>query len=155
MDIKACELKREPDKGSLAGAISNSGFIERWFKNPPQESDERYSRTVERIFLKPFGLFDLKKFFSLDQATVREILQYNTNTKLQKKDFYTAKGIKGYDYRPYLLIGGTIFIRRKEKAKLLNFFYPKPARYHFEMTPLYIGSGAFHFNAGPKGRRPC
>ncbi|CEM07939.1 unnamed protein product [Vitrella brassicaformis CCMP3155] len=152
MDIEACELKREPDKGSLAEAISNSGFIERWFKKPPQESDERYSRAVGRIFLKPFGLFDPEKFFSLDQATVREILQYNTNAKLQERDFYTVKGIKGYDYRPYLLIDGTILTRRKGKAKLLNFFYPKPARYHFEMTPLYVGSGAFHPNAGPEGR---
>lgn len=127
-EINMDNLKECPEN-SMTYAISNSKIFDD-FLNNLGAGDERYSRIISDIFLKPFNLGNLKKFFTYNKDSLEQILQ--RNKKLSEDDFYL---VNQRENRPYPLVGGTIL-------------RPKRNRYPFEMTPLYVGINQLYKKAG-------
>ncbi len=125
----------QTEKYSLAKAASHAGLIDDFFKNL-FAGDERFSQMIGGVFLKPFNIGSESKFFSLDTRTVLQILDQNLG--MLETDFYTVNRNR---YRPFLIAGGTIL-------------RPGFKRFHFEMTPLYVGTYSYHENEGSDGKLP-
>lgn len=127
-EITFDKLTNCPDN-SMTYAISNSKIFDEFIKNIGA-GDERYSRIISDIFLKPFNLGNLQKFFTYNKESLKQILQRNED--LDKELFYLVNSRKN---RPYPLVGGTIL-------------RPKRNRYPFEMSPLYVGINQLYKKAG-------
>ncbi len=127
------EFLREEEEYSLNKACANAEIFE-LIDNYLFAGDELYSRIIGHIFLKPYNLHHLKKFFTYNEDALQKILQNNRN--LTYRDFYCVNRNAN---RPFLIAGGTIL-------------RPHFGRYHFEMTPLYTGSYAYFGSAGSRRR---
>ncbi|MDJ0763193.1 MAG: hypothetical protein QNJ97_09420 [Myxococcota bacterium] len=132
-------LDHAPRK-SLAYAVSHSSIVDDFIKAAIQGAgDETYSRAIGDIFLAPFQLNGLKRFFTCDRDTVGSII--DRNPKMRPSDFYYLNTDR---HRPFVIAGGTI-LRSENKDK-------DKQRIHFEFTPLYVGASGFHEGAGSRGR---
>jgi hypothetical protein len=131
-EISLSKLAETPEC-SLSKAISNSKLLDDILKEIFQ-GDEMYSHIIANIFLKPFNLGDMKKFFTYDEVSLREIVK--NNPELSERDFYLVNPRAN---RPYLIAGGTIL-------------RPNFGRYPFEMTPLYVGTYKLYENVGSHQR---
>ncbi|MFQ5485117.1 MAG: hypothetical protein ACE5DO_07265 [Desulfobacterales bacterium] len=121
---------------SLLHIISESEIAGKFTKNAFKGAgDETYSRVLGDIFLEPFGLNDLDKFFTHDQETLNRAKKINP--ALQNSDFYkTAKN------RPFLILGATI---------LDHEWFAKTNKYPIEYTPFYVGVRKFFPSNEPVG----
>ena len=129
---------KQTNKGSYAHTVANSVIVDDFFKNVGRlAGDESWSRAIGDVFLNDFGIHSLKRFFSLDQKSVSEIL--NHNPKMREDDFYRV-----HPGRPYLIVGSTLLrVDNDDPAK---------QKIHFETTPLYAGAHVFHEGIGSGGR---
>lgn len=115
-----------------AHAIANSGLFDNFLKHSVRfAGDETFSRALGDTFLHPLGIDSLKRFFTLNQKSVDNIL--TRNSKMNENDFYQVRS-----GRPFLIVGSTL-VRPKNK-------------FHFETTPLYAGIRVLHAGAGSKER---
>jgi len=130
-DITENMLSYAP-KYSLTNAISNSKLFDDLIKNI-FAGDERYANIIAEIFLKPFNIGSMRKFFTYDKNSLLEILK--NNPQLLPNDFYLMNSRPN---RPYPVIGGTLL-------------RPDFGRYQFEMTPLYVGIDGLWKKAGAGG----
>ncbi len=119
-------------KYSLTYAISNSKLFDDLIKNI-FAGDVRFSNIIADIFLKPFNIGNMRKFFSYNKKSLEGIL--DNNPSLEPGDFYLMNSNKN---RPYPIVGGTLL-------------RPKFGRYQFEMTPLYVGIDGMYKDAGSRG----
>jgi hypothetical protein len=126
---------------SLARAISETVIIDDFIKEALLfAGDETYARAIGNLFLKPFELNDVTKFFSFHIDAIRQILKFNStedddNYYLTENDFYLAR-----ENRPYMIVGGTIL-------RLGNDVHAK-RKIQCEYTPLYTGVRALFKDAG-------
>lgn len=90
--------------------------------------DENWARIVCETYLKPYGLGDREKMFTLDKNSLSDIIKRNPH--LTAKDFYCAR-----QGTPYLIAAGTLH-------------RPKLCYYHMEYTPLYVGVNTLHKKKG-------
>ena len=129
---------KQTNKGSYAHTVANSVIVDDFFKNVSRfAGDESWSRAIGDVFLNDFDIHSLKRFFSLDQKSVSEILNHNPH--MCKDDFY-----KVHPGRPYLIVGSTLLrVDNDDPAK---------QKIHFETTPLYAGARVFHEGIGSGGR---
>ena len=119
------------DERSMAKAISKSTVVKRVIKQYWRGAgDESYARAIGDIFLRPFALNDLSKFFTLNDISRDAIIANNPDMRIN--DFYKVERD-----RPYLIVGATV-LRKKDL--------------HFELTPLYVGSWKEHLGLGASGR---
>jgi hypothetical protein len=86
---------------------------------------------VGKIFLEPFGLHDLNRFFTFHEGALDQILDGNSEAKdgkhyLKKDDFYLAR-----KNRPFLILVGTL-LAQQDKSN-------PDELYIIEITPLYVG----------------
>ncbi|MBI4751818.1 MAG: hypothetical protein HY774_25320 [Acidobacteria bacterium] len=120
--------------GSLSHTIANSeivrSFLDALFN---LGGFEAFSRALGKIFLDPFGIGSVEKFFTYSATTRSGIRQ--TNPKMRDEDFYLQKS-----NRPFWIVGGTLF----EESE-------KDSNYHFEFTPLYAGISTLHQGQGING----
>lgn len=93
-----------------------------------------YARILNEFLLKPFGLADTQRFFTLDAATVARIIANNPG--LTQANFYTTR-----PNRPY-------FITSVTQAYPLG---AQQAGRSFEITPLYTGAPQRFVGEGPNG----
>lgn len=119
-------------KYSLSYAISNSKLFDDLIKNI-FANDERYANIIAEIFLQPFNIGNMRRFFTYNKDTRKKILE--NNIQLEPGDFYL---MNSRNNRPYPIIGGTLL-------------RPKFGRYQFEMSPLYVGINGFWKQAGAGG----
>ena len=92
-----------------------------------------YSRMLGRLLLKPFGLDDVTKFFTVDTFTAQRIVDHNT-PGLDLSDFFIMR-----PERPFFIAGATQVWPEGEGEVLRQFEYS--ARY--AGTPqLFLGQGA-------------
>lgn len=133
---------------SLAQAIAHSRLAESWLSAFFSRSgDETYARTLEDVFLKPFGLGDRDRFFSFHPAAVSNVVarakarmassrrSKKTSPPFDMSDFHCVER-----ERPYLIVGGTI--RRWDLSPWhRDHFHHKGIgkRIPVEFTPLYTG----------------
>ena len=118
-----------------AHAIANSGLFDNFLKHSVRfAGDETFSRALGDTFLHPLGIDSLKRFFTLNQKSVDNIL--TRNSKMNENDFYQVRS-----GRPFLIVGSTL-VRPKNK-------------FHFETTPLYAGIRVLHAGAGSKEAPAC
>lgn len=127
-EITIDKLEECPEH-SMTYAISNSKIFNKFIKEIGA-GDERYARIISDIFLKPFNLGNLRKFFTYNKDSLRHILE--RNEKLTEDQFYL---VNTRENRPYPIVGGTIL-------------RPKLNRYPFEMSPLYVGINQLFKRAG-------
>lgn len=120
-------------KYSLTFAVSQSKIFDDLIKNI-FAGDERYANIIAEIFLKPFNIGNMRKFFTYNKRTLNEIL--SNNPSLEPGDFYL---MNSNNNRPYPIIGGTLL-------------RPKFGRYQFEMTPLYVGIDGLYKGAGSRSK---
>lgn len=120
---------KECPENSMTFAIANSKLFNSFIKEIGA-GDERYSRIISDIFLKPFNLGNLRKFFTYNQESLNQILDRNKD--LSEDQFYL---VNSRENRPYPIAGGTIL-------------RPKRNRYPFEMSPLYVGINQLYKKAG-------
>ena len=125
-------------KYSLARAISHSILTGRYLMAALSGAgDETFATAISKIFLKPFGLDDNKKFFTWNAQTRSAIIASNSKRNhrhyLETGDFYTARV-----GRPFLIIGASLLYKR--------LILP------LEITPLYIGVRQLFSGAGKGGR---
>jgi len=124
--------------GSFTHALTNSFIVDDYLKNALRlAGDETYPRAIGDIFLLPFGLDSLKRFFSLDRNSVAAILKHNAN--MLESDFYRVR-----EGRPFLIINAIIL--RPDNEKPLAKMIP------VETTPLYTGTRTLFRDAGSNGR---
>jgi len=128
------------DRNSFAHAISNAVIIDNLVSNAVRfAGDETFSRAVGDIFLKPFDIDSLKRFFSFDEKSVAAIVLRNRSscpsTEINEDDFYVVR-----PGRPYLIVGCTLL-----RPNL-------PWKIHFEVTPIYTGARVLHREAGSNKR---
>jgi hypothetical protein len=135
MDALTLDNLEQTEKYSLARAASDAGLFDDFLKNL-FAGDERFSQMIGNVFLKPFNIGSESRFFSLDTPTVLKIL--NENPNMLETDFYT---VNRNGYRPFLIAGGTIL-------------RPGFKRFHFEMTPLYLGTYSYHKTDGSDSKLP-
>jgi hypothetical protein len=129
---------RRTDPNSFAHVISNSILADDFIKRAAWLSgDETYSRALGDVFLSPFGLNSLQRFFSFDRDAVSTILEHNPH--MRADDFYQVR-----PGRPYLIVNSLI-LRTDNQA-------PRPKRIPFESTPLYVGARTLHREAGADER---
>lgn len=98
------------------------------------DQDQLYARVLNHMFLKPFGLNDVSKFYSLDSASVNDIVA--RNPALSAEQFYTIR-----PNRPYPIISVTHVFP-------IGF---NPGVRDFECTPLYTGTAQQHPNIDNTG----
>ena len=131
---------KQTNKGSYAHTVANSVIVDDFFKNVGRlAGDESWSRAIGDVFLNDFGIHSLKRFFSLDQKSVSEILNHNQDRDMREDDFYTV-----HPGRPYLIVGSTLL--------RVNNDDPAKQKIHFETTPLYAGARVLHEGIGSGGR---
>jgi hypothetical protein len=135
MDALTLDNLEQTEKYSLARAASDAGLFDDFLKNL-FAGDERFSQMIGNVFLKPFNIGSESRFFSLDTPAVLKILDKNPN--MLETDFYT---VNRNGYRPFLIAGGTIL-------------RPGFRRFHFEMTPLYLGTYSYHKTDGSDSKLP-
>lgn len=116
-------------KYSLSAAISHSILFDDLIKNL-FAGDERYVNIISDIFLKPFNIGNMDKFFTYNNDSLKEILK--NNPRLSAGDFYKMNPQAN---RPFPIITGTVL-------------RPKFGRYRFDMTPLYVGVDGLFPDAG-------
>ncbi|MDM8532656.1 hypothetical protein QUF63_15915, partial [Anaerolineales bacterium HSG25] len=92
-----------------------------------------YARLLNESLLKPFGLDHPHKFFTMDEASVQQIVSHNPT--LQASQFYTAR-----PNRPFLICGAT------------HIYPPGPDRIlrPFEYSSMYSGMFQFFPQAGDR-----
>lgn len=124
-----------PQQGSFAYVLSRSTIIDDFIEHGlfRLAGDETYSRALGDIFLEPFGIDSLKRFFTQDRDSLAKILAANPH--MNEDDFYLAK-----HSRPYLVVGATFL-----HTPALSFTAKK---YQMEITPLYTGLYQDHGNVG-------
>jgi len=120
---------KECPENSMTYAISNSKIFNKFIETLGA-GDERYSRIISDIFLKPFNLGSLRKFFTYNKESLKQILK--RNKELTEDQFYL---VNPRENRPYPIAGGTIL-------------RPKLNRFPFEMSPLYVGINQLYKKAG-------
>lgn len=135
----------ELSERSLASAISNTVITDDFFKEALLFSgDETYSRAIGNLFLEPFELDNIDKFFTFHKNALMEILKGNKKRNdryyLTEGDFYLAR-----EKRPYLIVGATIL-------RLGNDTH-NTRKIHCEYTPLYTGIRSFFDRAGRSGKQ--
>lgn len=118
---------------SLTYAISNSKIFDDIWKFILRGND-MYSSIISDIFLKPFNIGNMKKFFTYNKESLDRILENNPD--LTPDDFYLVNENKN---RPFHIVNGTIL-------------RPDFGRYLFEMTPLYSGTQTLFNGAGSNGK---
>jgi len=129
---------KQTNKGSYAHTVANSVIVDDFFKNVGRlAGDESWSRAIGDVFLNDFGIHSLKRFFSLDQKSVSEILNHNPD--MREDDFYRV-----HPGRPYLIVGSTLLRTQQDD--------PSKQKIHFETTPLYAGARVLHEGIGSGGR---
>ncbi|MFQ5534487.1 MAG: hypothetical protein ACE5EM_06665 [Sphingomonadales bacterium] len=128
----------EPDdfddapSGSLVRAIADSVITDDFLIEAAKLSgDETYSRAVGNIFLKPFGLDEIDRFFTFHEGARDAAVEGNSRADdgryfLSPDDFYLAR-----EGRPYLVLGGTIL--------RLDNSGDSRQKIQCEYTPLYTG----------------
>ncbi|HEV7239437.1 MAG TPA: hypothetical protein VGQ36_09365 [Thermoanaerobaculia bacterium] len=98
--------------------------------------NRRYANMLNHFLLGTFGIDDVKKFFSLDDASVAQIVANNT-PGLTAADFYTMRA-----NRPYFIAGATQVYPVNEQLVMRQ----------FEYSPLYDGTPQFFpTGASPNG----
>lgn len=141
--LKVSDFKQVPD-GSMASAISKSVILDDVLAEALKlGGDETYARAVGNIFLRPFGLDNLDKFFTFHDAARDAVLAANSESDdkdyfLKKDDFYTVRR-----RRPYMIAAGTI-LRMNNTGKSRQ-------RIQIEYTPLYTGVRKLFPSAGRGG----
>jgi len=91
-----------------------------------------YARILNDLILKPFGLDDTSKHFTLDLNSF-QALKAN-NPELKQEDFYfVRKNPTSSTPLPYFTATNTLNYPIGTDAPLNNVF-------HFEITPLYVGT---------------
>jgi hypothetical protein len=129
---------RQTDRNSLAHRIANSVFVDGFLLNMVRlAGDETVSRMLGDMFLNPFGLDALRRFFSYDQMTLSAILKRNPHMKVS--DFYQVR-----PGRPFLIVNALIL--RPDNSR------PLPSRIPIETTPLYVGVRPVFNGCGANGR---
>lgn len=129
---------QQTDRNSCAHAIADSVLVDDYFKHMIRlAGDEAVSRALGDVFLNPFGLDGLRRFFSFDQRSVDLILSHNPHMKVS--DFFQVRS-----GRPFLITNSLIL--RPENSP------PLPTRIPFESTPLYVGVRPLFRGAGSRGR---
>ena len=134
----------ELSERSLANAIASAVITDDILKEAQLFSgDETYSRAIGNLFLAPFELDDIDKFFTFHKKALREILKGNGRKDndryhLTEGDFYIAR-----EKRPYLIVGSTIL-------RLGNDTH-NTRKIHCEFTPLYTGVRLLFDKAGRRG----
>jgi len=121
-------LEQEDDELSMASAIYHAKILDlRDLKRVGAlwRGDESYSNLVNRIFLRPFGLHERERFFTLDENSRASILE--GNAEFSRDDFYVVER-----QRPFLILVGTMLERATSDAP--------DERHLFEVTPLYAGA---------------
>lgn len=132
------EYLQKTDRNSFAHAISNSILFDDFISQAARfAGDETFSRAVGDTFLTPFDIDSLKRFFSLNDKSIADIVTRNPN--MDKDNFYQV-----HAGRPFLIVG-SIIIRKNNDS-------PLPKRIPFETTPLYAGINVRHKKAGSNGR---
>lgn len=117
---------------SFAHTISETKLLDDIIMSP-FAGDERFAKIMSHLYLKPYLIDNRKKFFSLNNEVVNQILKRKGNEELGPRDFYTVTNDK-----PYLIAGG---ILARSIGPIIN-------RYPFEMTPLYVGVPVYFQRAG-------
>jgi hypothetical protein len=132
------EYLEHTDPDSFAHVISHAVIADNFLKHVIRlAGDEVFARALGDVFLNPFGLNSLQRFFSFDHNSVSTILQHNP--RMEANDFYQVR-----PGRPYLIVNSLILRSRNE--------HPLPKRIPFESTPLYVGIRALHQGAGAENR---
>lgn len=135
---------KDEDRHSMASVIHDSVTIDKIFA--VRKGDEAYAHIVGKIFLDPFGLHDLGKFFCFHEGALSHILDGNSKANdrkhyLKKDDFYLAR-----ERRPFLILVGTMLAQQKAANP--------DELYLIEMTPLYVGvRRRFVFDTEVKGTK--
>lgn len=93
-----------------------------------------FSRLLNEMLLKPFGLDDLHSFFTINDEMIADILARNPSLKAYH--FYTAR-----PNRPFLICGSTHVYPPGAEKRL----------YPFEFTPLYSGIAPLFEGKGYEG----
>jgi len=124
------------DWNSFAFAISQTKIVDDLLRHT-FAGDERFSRAVGDVFLKPAGLDPAGRFFTQSAATLAAALSLNPG--LNADDFHVAR-----ERRPFLVVTGTLLRPANDK--------PSERRFRFEVTPLYLGLRQLFPTAGSNGR---
>jgi hypothetical protein len=111
--------------------------------------DKIWARCLNDLILWPFALADTSTYFSLNSATVNQIVKNNPG--LSQTNFYTLR-----DNQPYLIIGGTQVYPTASSAQRGDLAHSKPhprtkasttavtlpgqVYRHFEYSPAYVGT---------------
>ena len=136
-DLTIDHLK-QTDRNSCAHAIANSILIDDFLRHMIRlAGDETISRMLSDVFLDPVGVDAGRRFFTLDQRSVKVILRHNPHMKMS--DFYQVR-----PGRPFLISNSLIL--RSENSSALS------RRIPFESTPLYVGVRPLFPGAGSMGR---
>lgn len=122
--------------------------------------DKIWARILNDLILAPFALDDTSTYFSLDLATVNQIVANNPG--LAQTNFYTLR-----DNQPYVFAGGTQIypsaatLPRGDLVRALPPARSKAARgavgltgqffRHFEYSPAYVGTSQLFSGAGCGG----
>lgn len=125
------------NKKNFAYLIAHSRVAGRTLKAACEQlikggKDENWARIVGDIYLKPYGLGDRTKMFTLDKNSMQEIIKRNPH--LKQKDFTCSR-----PGTPFLICAGTLH-------------RPKLCYYHAEYTPLYVGVNTLHKRKGKFNR---
>jgi len=124
------------DWNSFAFAISQTRIVDDLLRHT-FAGDERFSRALGDVFLKPAGLDPTGRFFTQSAATLAAALSLNPG--LEAEDFHVAR-----ERRPFLIVTGTLLRPANDK--------PSERRFRFEVTPLYLGLRQLFPTAGSNGR---
>ena len=122
--------------------------------------DKIWARILNDLILAPFALDDKSTYFSLDLATVNQIVANNPG--LAQTNFYTLR-----DNQPYIFAGGTQIYpsaAASPRGDLVRSLPPARSRAargavgltgqilrHFEYSPAYVGTSQLFSGAGCGG----
>lgn len=98
--------------------------------------DESFSRAISTELMEPLGISTWPEFFTRDRRTLSHIL--SRNPQMRATDFQLAR-----PNRPFHIAGGTLLRLDNGTSQ---------EKFHFEMTPLYVGTNSFHGQAGAGAR---
>ena len=98
--------------------------------------DETFSRAICDELMNQLGINGWPQFFTRSEESYRHIIE--RNPKMTRSDFQIAR-----PRRPFHIAGGTIM-------RLSN--SPALEKFHFEMTPLYVGVNSYFPMAGSGSR---
>lgn len=113
--------------------IKYAGFAYAAYKCGMIPADRIWSRTINQIFLQPYGLDNVKWLFTLNTDTLASIKQRNRNLSA---NFYLQR-----PNRPFLIVGGTqIYMPGQVQQQVKQVGLPGQFYRNIEYTSMYTGA---------------